>query len=102
MRMMTNGKFVLNIVEWIMTNDGSEYYVTDQQREGIALCWMNGFIEICLKDLEPEIKSRTKDLEVDAAIGWSWIYEDEQGNHFVLKYSLKFITGEDLLRSSKE
>ncbi len=81
MRKMTNGPDTLTVVEFIMTINMWEYYVTDQQQDGIALCLVHGFCteigDVDLEEIEPYITVRTKDLTMQPAIGWKWEGEND-------------------------
>ena len=78
MRKMHNGKkTTLNIVEVIILNNHWEYFVTDEGKGDIKLCYVLGYEnelgDASMSEIEPYIISRTKDLsEVMAAPGWNW------------------------------
>ena len=80
MRKMHNGqKTTLNIVEVIILRNFWEYFVTDQGNgEDIKFCFVvgdeNELGDVSMREIEPYIISRTKDLsEVMAAPGWNWL-----------------------------
>lgn len=85
MRKMTNGEMVFNIVEFIMTQNYWEYYVTDDDEVhtehetscDIAFCLVHGFETelgyVDLNEIAPYITVRTKELTMQPAIGWKWV-----------------------------
>lgn len=70
---------VLKIVEWWMTVNHWEYYITDQEEDDdIVFAMVCGFEDemgdISRKEIRPYIRSRTQDLnEIQPAPGWEWI-----------------------------
>ncbi len=70
---------ILNVVEWWMTVNHWEYYITDQEEnEDIVFAMVHGFEDetgdISRKEIRPYIKARTSNLnEIQPAIGWQWI-----------------------------
>jgi hypothetical protein len=76
MKKMRKGNHVLNIVEFIMTQNMWEYYVTDDRDGSVALCLVHGFETeigfVCLDEISPYIIVRTNELTMQPAIGWVW------------------------------
>lgn len=74
---MSNGVTTINVVEWIITQNFWEYYVTDDTDGSIAFCLVHGFETelgyVCLEEIKPYIRIRTKDLTMQPAIGWEWV-----------------------------
>ncbi len=82
MRKMVKGSEVLNVIEFIITKNYWEYYISEIDENNIAFCLVDGFeMELgytSLDEIKPFIISRTKDLTIQPARGWEW--EDEQQN----------------------
>jgi len=80
MRKMTDGKTILEILEWIIVRGIFwEYYVTEKWDESnCAYCLVDGDFQeigvVSLDEIKPYISAQTKNLtEVQAAPGWKWI-----------------------------
>lgn len=80
MRKMQKGNQILTIVEFIMTKNYWEFYVTNEREGSIALCLVHGFEtelgDVCLDEIEPYITVRTKELTMQPAISWNWVDDD--------------------------
>lgn len=72
---------VLNVVDWWMTINMWEYYISDQEDEtnnDIVLAMVCGFEDemgdISKAEVRPYVKMRTSNMnEIQPAPGWQWI-----------------------------
>ena len=78
---MKKGNQTINVIEWIITENYWEYYVIEIDENNIALCLVDGFeMElgyVCLEEIKPYIRCRTKELTMQPAKGWKWV--DDKG-----------------------
>lgn len=70
---------ILNIVDWWMTVNHWEYYITDQEEDDdIVFAMVCGDFDemgyVSKAEINPWIRSRTSNLnEIQPAPGWQWI-----------------------------
>lgn len=82
MRRMKRKSDIINVIEFCMTINNWEYYISEIDENNIAFCLVDGFEMkmgyVDLEEIKPYITVRTKELDsIQPARGWKWINNGE-------------------------